>query len=154
MSAEELWRMPDEGARPELVRGELRVITPAGAEHGRVAMTPAGAEHRRVAMTPAGAEHGRAAMTPAGAEHGRVAMTLGLLLAGHVRQHGIGIAFEEKALMWLQGGATAVLVLDPARKTATVYRGAGEARIHTGQETIDPSDAVPGWRVTVAELFG
>jgi len=99
--------MPDEGARPELVRGELRVITPAGAEHGRVAMTPAGAEHRRVAMTPAGAEHGRAAMTPAGAEHGRVAMTLGLLLAGHVRQHGIGIAFEEKALMWLQGGARA-----------------------------------------------
>ena len=87
--------MPDEGARRELVRGKLRVITPAGAEHGRVA------------MTPAGAEHGRAAMTPAGAEHGRVAMTLGLLLAGHVRQHGIGIAFEEKALMWLQGGARA-----------------------------------------------
>jgi Uma2 family endonuclease len=39
VTAEQLWRMPDDGMRRELVRGELRVMTPAGAEHGRVAMT-------------------------------------------------------------------------------------------------------------------
>ena len=60
---------------------------------------------------------------------------------------------EEKALMWLQAGATAVLVLDPARHTATVYRGAGEVRVHTESDTIDLSDAVPGWRVPMRDLF-
>ena len=175
VTADQLWRMPDDGKRRELVRGELRVMTPAGADHGRVAMT------------------------------------VGMLLAGHVRQHGIGVAFaaetgfvlahdpdtvrapdaafvsasragavgrttrfwpgapdfaaevvspddrfsevEEKALMWLHAGAIAVLVLDPARHTATAYRGAGEVRVHTESDTIDLTGAVPGWRVAGAELF-
>lgn len=38
-TAEELWKLPDDGLRRELVGGELRVMTPAGAEHGRVAAT-------------------------------------------------------------------------------------------------------------------
>lgn len=50
-------------------------------------------------------------------------------------------------------GSLAVLVLDPSRHTATVCRGAGEARGYGGDDTLDLSDAVPGWRVTVAELF-
>jgi hypothetical protein len=46
-----------------------------------------------------------------------------------------------------------VLVLDPARRAATVYRGRGGAQLHSGDATLDLSDAVPGWRVAVAELF-
>jgi len=38
-TAEELWSLPDDGMRRELVRGELRVMTSAGAEHGRVTAT-------------------------------------------------------------------------------------------------------------------
>jgi hypothetical protein len=44
-------------------------------------------------------------------------------------------------------------VLDPERKTATVYRAPGEARVHTVDETIDLSDAVPDWHVSVRKLF-
>jgi hypothetical protein len=33
-TVEELWKLPDDGFRRELVGGELRVMTPAGAEHG------------------------------------------------------------------------------------------------------------------------
>ncbi|HEV2129464.1 MAG TPA: Uma2 family endonuclease, partial [Longimicrobiaceae bacterium] len=36
MTAEELFAMPDDGMRHELVRGELRTMTPAGGEHGAV----------------------------------------------------------------------------------------------------------------------
>lgn len=36
-TADELLCMPDDGMRHELVRGEVRTITPAGAEHGRLA---------------------------------------------------------------------------------------------------------------------
>ena len=38
MTAEELFELPDDGLRHELVEGELRTMAPAGAEHGRVAL--------------------------------------------------------------------------------------------------------------------
>src|SRR5438105_13261243 len=38
MTADELLRMPDDGFRYELVKGELRKLAPAGHEHGRVAI--------------------------------------------------------------------------------------------------------------------
>src|SRR5712692_2490245 len=36
MTAEELERLPDDGRLYELVNGELRIMTPAGSQHGRV----------------------------------------------------------------------------------------------------------------------
>src|SRR5436853_496992 len=38
MTAEELWRMPDDGMRHELVKGELITMSPAGARHGDIAL--------------------------------------------------------------------------------------------------------------------
>ncbi len=60
---------------------------------------------------------------------------------------------EEKARDWLPAGTVAVLVLDPERRTATVYRSSGDARVHTQAETLDLRDAVAGWSVAVSELF-
>src|SRR5437763_12588588 len=37
MTADELLRLPDDGWRYELVQGELRKMSPSGAEHGAVA---------------------------------------------------------------------------------------------------------------------
>src|SRR5229473_6583178 len=36
-TADDLLRLPDDGWRYELVRGELRKMSPSGARHGRVA---------------------------------------------------------------------------------------------------------------------
>jgi Uma2 family endonuclease len=36
MTADDLLRMPDDGFRYELVRGELRKMSPAGSRHGRI----------------------------------------------------------------------------------------------------------------------
>lgn len=60
---------------------------------------------------------------------------------------------EAKAVGWLDAGATAVLVLDPAHQSATVYRARGDVRIHRKDETLDLGDAVPGWRIAMAEFF-
>lgn len=38
VTADELLRMPDDGLRRELVRGELRVMTPTSRPHGKVAL--------------------------------------------------------------------------------------------------------------------
>ena len=60
---------------------------------------------------------------------------------------------ETKALDWLAAGTKLVLVIDPARRTATTYRGQEDVQVHTGDTRLDLSDAVPGWRVTLADLF-
>jgi Uma2 family endonuclease len=41
MTAEEVLRLPDDGYRHELARGELRTMSPAGRSHGRIAMRKA-----------------------------------------------------------------------------------------------------------------
>ena len=37
-TAEQLAKMPSDGKRYELVNGELRTMSPAGGQHGRIAM--------------------------------------------------------------------------------------------------------------------
>src|SRR5579859_6208813 len=39
VTAEQLWGMPDDGVRRELVRGEVIMMTPAGFQHSTVAAT-------------------------------------------------------------------------------------------------------------------
>src|SRR2546423_8113661 len=34
LTADDLWQLPDDGQRHELVRGELRTMAPPGEEHG------------------------------------------------------------------------------------------------------------------------
>src|SRR4051794_26210352 len=41
LTADQLFEMPDDGMRHELVRGELRTMPPAGAEHGWIAFNAA-----------------------------------------------------------------------------------------------------------------
>ena len=59
---------------------------------------------------------------------------------------------REKALNWLAEGAIVVVVLDPRTCSATVYREGQDAGVFTDGE-LDLSDAVPGWRVAVADFF-
>jgi Uma2 family endonuclease len=175
LTAEQLWRMPDDGMRRELVRGRLRVMTPSGAEHGRVAM--------RVGRLLAGYVDQHDLGVAFAAETGFVlahdpdtvrAPDAAFVSKERADEVGRTARFwpgapdfaaevvspddsfrevEEKALAWLHAATKIVLVLDPARQTATLYRGKGEARVHQGEDTIDLSDAVPGWRVVVSELF-
>ena len=38
LTADDLWRLPNDHMRHELVRGELRTMAPAGGEHGFIGM--------------------------------------------------------------------------------------------------------------------
>lgn len=174
-TAEDLWDLPDDGMRRELVHGELRVMTPAGFEHGRVAATVGVLLGMHVRATGAG--------VTLGAETGFVlardpdtVRAPDAAFVSRERTEAVGRTMkywpgapnlavevvspddsfrevEEKALDWLAAGTVAVLVLDPERRTATVYRAPGGAQVHTVADTLDLTDAVPGWRVAVAELF-
>jgi Uma2 family endonuclease len=174
-TAEELLQMPKDGQARELVRGELRVMEPPGFEHGQVALTVGSllfAHARRTGCGVAlGAETGFLlasdpdivrAPDAAFVAKGRVERV------GRTKKHWPGapdLAVEvlspsdragemrENALEWLAAGTIAVVVLDPDERTAAVYRGTGEAHVCGVEETLDLSDAVPGFSVAVTELF-
>ena len=38
LTADDLWNLPDHGGHRELVRGELRDMSPAGFDHGGICM--------------------------------------------------------------------------------------------------------------------
>ena len=174
-TADELFAMPDDGVRHELVRGELRTMTPPGFEHGRVAANVGillGVHARQT-------DSGVTCAAETGFVLARDPDTVRAPDAAFVakeRVEAIGrtpkywpeppsLAVEvvspddsfhevqDKALEWLAAGATAVLVLDPAKRTATVYRGKEDVRVHDADESLDLGDAVPGFSVAVAELF-
>jgi Uma2 family endonuclease len=174
-TAEELLELPTgEGKRYELVEGELRTMMAGGAEHGRVASTALvllgthvratgsgvtfGAETGFVLASDPDTVRGPDAAFVSRAHADAVGRTVEFWPAAPdfaIEVISPGDAFrgvESKAIAWVTAGATAILVLDPARRTATVYRPGGEVRTYT-EGTLDLSDAVPGWRVSLADLF-
>jgi len=173
-SAEELWNLPDDGNRRELVDGQLRVMAPSGAEHGRVGSTAnrllSVQVHRSGAGVTFGAETGfilgsdpDTVRAPDAAFVGQaraelVGRTVRFWpgapdLAVEVVSPGDGSSdVQTKAVSWIAAGTTALLVLDPAQRSATVYRAGGDVHVYTDGD-LDLSDVVPGWRVAVADFF-
>lgn len=167
--------MPDDGFRYELVRGELRKLPPASSDHGYLALE-VGAELRNHVKAiqlgrTFGAETGfKLASDPdtirapdaaivrqervAEAEHtkgywpGPPDLAIELISPGDTYSE-----VEEKALEWLNAGTHMVVVMDPRKRTVTVYRSREEIRVLTEADTLDGADVVPGWRVSVKELF-
>jgi Uma2 family endonuclease len=175
VTADELLRLPDDGLRRELVRGELRMMTPAGYEHGHIAARVARLLDTHVEESKIGAVLGAETGFVLASNPDTVRAPDAAFVSleriekvGNTAKYWPGapdLAVEivspddsfrevqEKALEWLAAGTIAVLVLDPAERTATVYRGEGEAHIHRAQDTLDLSDAVPGFSVPIAKLF-
>jgi Uma2 family endonuclease len=174
-TAEDLWDLPDDGMRYELVRGELRVMVPRGAEHGRVAATVAGLLFVHARETGAGitfaAETGfllaRDPDTVRAPDAAFVASERAEAV-GRTERYWPGAPdfvaevvspgdtfadVEAKALGWLAAGTKLVLVVNPTRRTATTYRRPEDVRVHTGDALLDLGDAVPGWQVALADLF-
>jgi Uma2 family endonuclease len=55
---------------------------------------------------------------------------------------------------WLVHGARAVWVVDPERRTLTVYTPDGHARVLTADQTLEGGDLLPAFRFALSRLFG
>jgi len=174
-TAEDLLDMPDDGFRYELVRGELRKMTPAGDEHGHIAMDVGTSLNVHVKANGLGrvyaAETGfKLASDPDTVRAPDAAFVRRERLEGSGRLTGFregapDLAVEvvspndrhaevvEKALAWLEAGCRMVLVVDPERRVVTVYRSREEIRVLVEGDTLDGADVVPGWRLPLRELF-
>jgi Uma2 family endonuclease len=61
---------------------------------------------------------------------------------------------EDKVAEWLDAGTRMVWVVSSKLHTVTVYRSLTDIETLTEKDTLDGGDVVPGFSITVAEIFG
>jgi Uma2 family endonuclease len=175
VTAEELLRMPDDEFRYELVRGELRKMTPAGNVHGRVVVRVTWPLAQHVEANDLGvvyaAETGfvlardpdtvrapdmafvsRERVEAVGEVEGYWpgAQDLAVEVISPNDSH---VEVEEKVFDWLEAGTKMVLAVNPRRRSVTVYRSQSDITILTGTDVLDGGDVVPGFKLTLQQIF-
>ena len=175
ITAEELLRMPDDGYRYELVRGELRKMAPAGHIHGRIAINVTTPLDRHVRAHALGTVYAagtgfKLASNPDIVRAPDVAFIRRerVEAVGDVEGYWPGapdLAVEvispsdtyaevqEKVFDWLYAGAQMVILVMSRKRAVTVYRSLTDIVMLTEHDTLDGGDVVPGWRLPVRELF-
>jgi Uma2 family endonuclease len=58
-----------------------------------------------------------------------------------------------KLRRWFAAGVELAWVVDPAKRTAAVYRSADHARVLTDRDLLSGEDVVPGFECSIAPLF-
>lgn len=174
-TADQLLHMPKDGFRYELFEGALIKMSPAGFEHGETALRLAFLLMQHVTANKLG--------TMLAAETGfKLASNPDTVLApdaAFIRQEEIerigrtkkfwpgapDLAVEvmspddtlsktdEKAKTWLAFGTRMVWVVNPKRRTVSVYRTATETVALNEGDALDGQDVVRGFRCQVAEIF-
>lgn len=173
-TAEELLSLHEPGFRHELVRGELRRMSPAGHWHGGVVgrlATKVGShvDEHRLGLAY-GAETGfLLARNPDTVLAPDVAfvcrarvpceVTPGFFpgppdfAAEVVSPSDTPTAELEEALCWLEHGTRLVWVVDPKAKRVTVYRSKVDVCVFEVLDTLGGGDVLPGLSVAVRKLF-
>jgi Uma2 family endonuclease len=175
MTAEELLRLPDDGLRYELVRGELIVMTPASPRHGRIAMQLGRLLANHVAEHQLGevyaAESGfklaqdpdtvrapdlsfivRERIPPQEEQDGFWALAPDLV-AEIISPNDTAQDVQTKVVEWLAAGVRLVWVVYPDERMVTEYRSLTQVRVLTAGDSLDGGDVVPGFTCPLSDLF-
>ncbi len=175
ITADQLLQLRDDRHRYELVMGELRMMSPAGGRHGRVAHNVGLllGQHVRTAdlgvvyaaetgfllahdpdtvRAPDVAYVSHERLQSVGDDRGFLPLAPDLV-AEVISPHDTFTQVEEKAFCWLAAGTQLVLLIDPATKTVHAYRSADNIAVFREQESCDAADVVAGWTFAVADLF-
>jgi Uma2 family endonuclease len=175
MTAQQLAQLPDDGRRYELIRGELNVMTPAGARHGRITNTITFLLTQYVRQHNLGtvyaAETGfklhenpdtvraadaafvaQARIPTDGEPEGYWAITPDLVVEV-VSPSDAAPEVHEKAIDWLSTGCRLVWIVYPTAQTVTQYRSLQDVQILTAGETLDGGDVLPGFSCPVRDIF-
>jgi Uma2 family endonuclease len=174
-TAEELICLPTVGRRLELVKGKVYEMAPAGGRHGSVAMiigmllSTHVRDKRlgRVFAAETGFLLGRNPDTvraPDAAFVSTERLPQGDLPTGYL-ELAPDLAVEvvspddtrrevrEKALAWLRAGARLVWIINPATRSATVYRSQEGVQELSEDSLLDGQEVVPGFSCELRELF-
>jgi Uma2 family endonuclease len=172
MTAEELFKLPDDSLRHELIKGELLTMSPPGEEHGIVTLNLSALLYNYVKANDLGVLY--AADT--GFKLERNPDTVLAPDIAFVARHRAGTPspfyrsgppdlavevlspsdtmpkVERKTALWLALGTRSVWNVNPRKRTVEVNRADGEKKLfYETDELVD--DTVPGFRVKVSEIF-
>ncbi len=175
-TAHQLAALPDDGNRYELVYGELRMMSPAGGQHGRIAMRIGSMLEQHVRTNQLGevfaAETGfllstdpdtvrapDAAFVSTANFEGLDAVRGFLPIAPDlvievVSPSDTSSNVEEKANSWIHFGVRLELVVDPAIQSIRAYREQSTIAAIISGNQVDASDVVEGWMFAVDDVFG
>jgi len=174
-TAEELLRAGDVG-RCELVRGVLRMMIPAGDEHGRITVRITCAVGNHVMARRLGVLHGAETGFLLARDPDTVrAPDLAFTRAARARPATRGfvpgapdLAVEvlspddrpgyvrEKVAEWLDAGTHAVWVVDPRTRCVTIHgprAGPRRTVVFRENDTLSGGDLLPGFTLAVRDLF-
>ena len=175
MTAADLLRLPADGRRYELIRGELRQMAPAGPTHGRLAMRIAAHLFQHVEAHNLGtvyaAETGfQLAQAPDTVRAPDVAFVSRQRFEAVGEPEGYwpgapDVAVEvisphdrytevaDKVVEWLEAGSRMVVVVNPRQRSVTVYHSRTDIVMLTEEDTLDGGEIVPGWQLPVKDVF-
>jgi Uma2 family endonuclease len=174
-TAEQLEQLPDDDCRYDLIRGVLYQMSPAGGRHGMLAAELARrlgnhVVERRLGRV-FGAETGfvlardpdtvlgpdvafvATERLPPEEEWDRFPRLAPDLAAEIFSPSERGPSVREKVREYLDAGVRLVWIVDPRRRTVTVYTPDGASRVVTDSEELDGGEVLPGFRLPLAELF-
>ncbi len=175
VTAEELERMPQSDEHIELVKGEIITMTPAGHDHGEIALTIGALVREHARRHKLGKTYG----AETGFVLSRDPDTVRAPDAAFVSQERVALQkrkqgffegapdlavevtspedsveeVESKVLEYLRAGTKLVWVANPRTKTITVYQSLQNVRVLTSDDTLDGADVLPGFAAGVNEIF-
>lgn len=175
VTAAELLRLPDDGFRHELVRGELRKMTPAGFAHGAIVANMTGPLMLHVKAHALGVVCGAETGSRIGSDPDTVlAPDVAFVRRDRLPPSGLPAGYwpgapdlavevlspsdtvfevDEKVAAWLEAGTVAVWVANPQRRVVTIHRSAAAPRILSEADTLTGDDVVAGFQMLVADIF-
>jgi Uma2 family endonuclease len=175
MTAEQLFALPSDGRRRELVKGELRMMSPAGSEHGAVIFKLTALLGSYLAESPLGEAFGAETGFLISRDPDTVrAPDIAFVTAERIAESGLPKSFwpgvpdlaievvspseriddvEEKVKLWLTSGCREVWVVSPVLRTVTLYRSLTEIEIYAGTQTVDGSLVLPELRCPLSKVF-
>lgn len=175
MTADELFMMPRRAHRYDLIKGELREMSPAGSEHGALAarLTIAlgqyveehdlgevfGAEtgfklasNPDTVLGPDAAFVSNERIPPTGIPvaywPGAPDLAVEVVSPGNSRRE-----IEEKITEYLAAGVRLVWIIRPKQRTVTIHRASVEPMTLNENDTLDGQDVIPGFQYSVGRIF-
>ena len=173
MTADELLAMPDDGFRHELVRGELRKMPFADPFHGESALAIGSSLRVHARANRLGRVYGAGTGFELASDHVRAPDAAFVRAEREVAAPDTDgffpgppdlaievISFDdlymdvvEKVEDWLAAGTLAVVVVNPRNLTVRIHRPHMDDVILNEDDVLEIQDVVPGWRMSVSEIF-